>query len=126
MKTLDFASKRFDWVNQYRDRSVTEIEMRMILNHHYNPEEEKAAWFYLRDKYYCESVPKSERINFISEGKDEYRKLSVLKNDMRKSEYPTQVYNRPSHLEELVFADLERYVNENFPVGELNDFERER
>jgi nephrocystin-3 len=30
-RTLDTAAKEFPWLNEYRDRSVTEIEMRMVI-----------------------------------------------------------------------------------------------
>ena len=31
-RSMDMAEKEFPWVNDYRDRSVTEIEMRMLLH----------------------------------------------------------------------------------------------
>jgi hypothetical protein len=31
MRSLDMAAKEFPWIQQYRDRSLTEIEMRMVL-----------------------------------------------------------------------------------------------
>lgn len=54
-RTMEIAAAKFPWVNQYKDRSVTEIEMRMILDKKYGGQT-KAAWFYLRDPYYAETL----------------------------------------------------------------------
>lgn len=51
-KALEAAAKEFPWVASYMDRSVTEIEMRMSIEH--KPEVSK--WFFLRDPYYGEQV----------------------------------------------------------------------
>jgi hypothetical protein len=78
------------------DRSVTEIEMRMvnyirahlqILNHP-SGNMPKFGWFYLRDPYYVEKVPKEKQNLFVSEGETESEKLKMLKNDIHDSEFP--------------------------------------
>jgi hypothetical protein len=38
----------------------------MVLEKHYSGPP-KAAWFYLRDEYYAESVPKAEREHYVAE-----------------------------------------------------------
>jgi len=60
LRTFGLAAKEFPWINQYKDRSVTEIEMRMVFENH-SKEKQKAAWFYLRDPYYVESVSSDKK-----------------------------------------------------------------
>lgn len=71
-KTFDIASEEFPWIDELRDKSVTEIEMRMILEHHYKSAN-KYAWFYLRDPYYVENIPKDKQHLYVSEGEFEYQ-----------------------------------------------------
>lgn len=125
LRTFTLAGKEFPWVNQYKDRSVTEIEMRMILDK--NAKEQKAAIFYLRDPYYIESIPADKRQDFLSEGVYEKGKLDELKGAINKSPYHNSVYNRPTHLAELLFEDLSALINSKYPQGsELSPFKRER
>jgi len=64
LRTFTLASKEFPWVNQYKDRSVTEIEMRTVLDKQ-SKDKQKAALFYLRDPYYIESIPADKRQDFF-------------------------------------------------------------
>ena len=40
---------------------------------------QKAAWFYLRDPYFSETLPVEERALYTSEGAEELEKLHELK-----------------------------------------------
>jgi len=126
LRTFTLASKEFPWVNQYKDRSVTEIEMRTLLDKQAK-DKHKAAFFYLRDPYYIESIPADKRQDFLSEGVYEKAKLDELKSTIGKSQYNTSAYNRPSHLAEILFEDLTALINSKYPQGtELSLFKRER
>jgi len=125
-RSFQVAEKDFPWIADYKDKSVTEIEMRMILDKHYSGPQ-KAAWFYFRDPYFIENVPDNEKPNFVSEGEHEAHKLAQLKSAIGESEFPSAVYNRPSHLEELILEDLVEYVNLRYPQGvDLPPLKRER
>lgn len=95
----------------------------MILDQHYQ-NQPKFAWFYLRDPYYAESLPPSQRANFVSEGPYEEEKLQTLKGEIEKSSYPCHHYNRPSDLTETIFdVSNENYQHSsNFPFQHLSDF----
>jgi len=126
LRTFTLASKEFPWVNQYKDRSVTEIEMRMVLDKH-SKDKQKSALFYLRDPYYIESIPIDKRQDFLSEGVYEKGKLEDLKSTITKSGYQNSAYNRPTHLSEILFEDLTAMINNKYPQGtELSPFKRER
>uniref|UniRef100_A0A6B2KWC3 NACHT domain-containing protein n=1 Tax=Arcella intermedia TaxID=1963864 RepID=A0A6B2KWC3_9EUKA len=126
VRTFALAAKEFPWVNQYKDRSVTEVEMRMVFQKH-SRDPNKNGSFYFRDPYYVESVNASQRQDFLSEGEFEKAKLDTLKEDIRKSPYAAVNYNRPTHLGEILFEDLKEVINKKYPAGtELNPFKRER
>jgi len=126
VRTFSVAAKEFPWINQYKDRSVTEIEMRMIFENH-TKEQSKAASFYLRDPYYVESVSADKKQDFLSEGEFEKVKLDSLKKEIQSSNYQSVTYHRPSHLSELLYDNLTTIINQKYPAGtELNPFKRER
>jgi hypothetical protein len=54
-KAFESGGKEFPWIEAYKDRSVTELEMRMVLEGKHNGPAKK-SWFYLRDPYYVEQV----------------------------------------------------------------------
>jgi tetratricopeptide (TPR) repeat protein len=125
-RSIEIASAEFPWVNQYKDKSVTEIEMRMVLNKKYSGPN-KAAWFYLRDPYYSETVPVAERLVYISEGPEELEKLHGLKAEIEKSKYPSRIYNRPSSLEEFILEDVNEFIDRKHPKGsQLSPLDSER
>mmetsp|Transcript_24246 Transcript_24246/g.26929 ORF Transcript_24246/g.26929 Transcript_24246/m.26929 type:complete len:1179 (+) Transcript_24246:885-4421(+) len=125
-RSLDIAAKEFPWLQEYAQKSVTEIEMQAIIQQHYQGRD-KAAWFFLRDRYYVESVDESERSKFLSEGNFHKAKLDELKQTIQSSPFPCVGYNRPSHLAELVHKELEYYLNQMYPEGtELAPLQKER
>jgi len=117
-RALEAASKEFPWVASYMDRSVTELEMRFALEH----KPDVAKWFYLRDPYFLEQIPSSERVNYESEGEYEHKKLTAFKAELAGFRQPIQNYNRPSHLAELFLADMGAFVDSRFPPGEKLSF----
>eukprot|EP00026_Physarum_polycephalum_P000414 Phypoly_transcript_00415.p1 GENE.Phypoly_transcript_00415~~Phypoly_transcript_00415.p1 ORF type:complete len:1535 (+),score=349.28 Phypoly_transcript_00415:114-4718(+) len=125
-RSIEIASAEFPWINQLKDKSVTEIEMRMILNKKYTGPT-KAAWFYLRDPYYSETLPVGDRQIYLSEGPEELEKLNSLKADIENSKYPSRIYNRPNSLEEFILEDVNEYIDQKHPKGsQLNPLDSER
>eukprot|EP01105_Mastigella_eilhardi_P027734 TRINITY_DN8715_c0_g3_i1.p1 TRINITY_DN8715_c0_g3~~TRINITY_DN8715_c0_g3_i1.p1 ORF type:complete len:1056 (-),score=242.25 TRINITY_DN8715_c0_g3_i1:18-3134(-) len=124
-RSLEIAAREFPWVNEYRDRSVSELEMRMIMNH-LHVGNAKPAWFYLRDPYYIDEVKKEERHLYTSEGPITGRKLVALKTDITRSGYKMKEYFRPPQMADFLFEDLQAYINDKYPEGvALSENERE-
>jgi hypothetical protein len=89
--------------------------------------DEKYAWFFLRDPYYIEDVPKDKQSLYESEGEYEHQKLTKLKEDLSDSGYPNRPYPNPGQMAEQLMQDLEYYINQNYPKGsELSPLESER
>jgi nephrocystin-3 len=125
-QSFDLAAKEFPWINLYRDRSVTEVEMRMILERNYTGPD-KNAWFYLRDKYFVEEVPQKDRPIYASEGPQSETRLATLKKNIEKSPFVVHPYHRPSNIAELVYTDLIKHIEKKFPKGiEGSPIEKER
>ncbi|KAL1505080.1 hypothetical protein AB1Y20_008840 [Prymnesium parvum] len=121
---FDKAAKTFPWIDEYRDRSVTEVEMRMVLD----ARPRKAAWFYLRDAAYVEEeLSSAEAALARSEGAEHLRRLQALKSDIVSSGVPCRGYPRPSALAEMVEADIVSYIEETYPASAtLSELARER
>eukprot|EP00727_Mastigamoeba_balamuthi_P008715 m51a1_g4466 hypothetical protein (1454) ;mRNA; f:212409-226250 len=112
-RSFELAAKEFPWINDYRDRSVTELEMRMVLRHEHSGDP-KPAWFYLRDAYFLEDGPQAAQ------------KLAALKSDICASGYPVREYMRPAQVTELVLDHLREYIDSKFPESDaLSDNDRE-
>ncbi|KAL6043085.1 actin [Balamuthia mandrillaris] len=115
-RALDSAAKEFAWCNTFRDRSATEIEMRMILEERTN-NLDKEAFFYFRDPYYIEAVPPAKRNIYESEGAYEHEKLTQLKLEITQSEFPTKTYKRPSQMADFFYEDILEHIEELYPQG---------
>ncbi|KAN0023190.1 hypothetical protein ACTFIU_011353 [Dictyostelium citrinum] len=123
--TLDRAIQDFPWVKNYRDSSITEIEFRMLLNQR---QQQKNGFFYFRDPYYLEEVSQMDKNNFVSEGQRSKEKLEKLKQEIIKSPYKSSEYRRPTNLSDVLYEDLEKYIDKKYPSGncELKGYEKER
>jgi actin len=114
-RTLLTAAKTYPWIGDLLDRSMTELEMRMVLEErHAAPR--KACWFYMRDPYYAETLEAGERDLYRSESAAHHQRLERLKRDIGAHKvFPTRQYERPDVLAELVSADLEALLDSRFP-----------
>lgn len=120
---------------QYRDRSVTELEIvKGVLE---DPAMAEHARFYLRDPAYVESMPEEKRRNFIevprpddierygereAERRAEQRhaKLNALKRRIRESGLPVREgYADPEDLGRLVYADMMEIIDRLFPADDI-------
>jgi len=110
-RTFDSAVSEFPWIGKYRDRSVTEVEMRGILD----KEVRMPSFFYFRDTKFIDTVPAFDRHKYQSEGPDETSKLDKLKKDIRTSAFPSSDYTDPKIMAEKFYDDIEKYINQKFP-----------
>lgn len=123
-RALKFASKEFPWINQYSDRSLTEIEMQEILR---DETKLKSSWFFLRDPYYIEELPEAERNNYKSENEINAQKLETLKETIENSEYSCFSYKRPDHFGDLIVEEIREYINKKYPEDRIiTEIEREK
>jgi len=79
-KTVDIASQKFPWINQYSDRSVTELEIRHAMEKSSSGKNRRAL-FLFRDNnsHWITSAGLEEKQAYLSDGEIQLRKLNELK-----------------------------------------------
>eukprot|EP00741_Cyanophora_paradoxa_P020318 tig00021246_g19610.t1 len=113
------------WLDKYRDRSVTEIEIRHGLL--IQPPRAGTAFTYVRDPAYADSLPPEKRQEFEPENSSSAARLAALKRDLRDAGLPIQSYAAPPDLAAMVLADLSEMVRREFPPLSADDWlERSR
>ena len=112
------------WLKEHREASITELEiLHGVLNH---PEVTSRALFYFRDPIYVDSLPPSERHDFVSEDLVAKEKLRKLKDRIRASRLPlVESYSDPAALGALVQADLKKAIEQDFPYVDLDPLDQE-
>ncbi len=103
------------WLEEHAGgKSVTELEiLHGVLN---NPEMAGRAFFYFRSPDWSQS----QGLEFASEGADQKRKLSNLKDRIRTSGFPLEEdYPDPEFLAERVRENLWILIEETFPETEV-------
>ena len=129
--------EQYEWLNEYKGKSVTELEiLHGVLR---NPNMADHAFFYFRDPSYLNSIDEKERINYIEAptkedetkyglGEAEIRaeekknKLVELKKSIKNSGLPVREnYANPKTLGELVYRDLKDVIESLYPEGEKLD-----
>lgn len=108
------------WLNEYNNRSVTELEiLHGVLR---NPEMAEHAFFYFRDPAYVESLPDNDRSNFVCETDDQASKLRSLKQEIRNSGFPVREnYKNPRAISSIVLNDMTEVIDRLFPEDEIPD-----
>ena len=97
-RAIDEAQRSYGWVAQYRDRSATELEVRMAL-HALDGKPHKPQFYYLREPSYVhEELDPAELNDHVSEGSAHAERLAALKADVEASAAPCRRYPRPSAL----------------------------
>ena len=126
-RSLTSASKEYPWVSEMAHLSVSEIEMRSVLERKYNSNSrEKKSWFYLRDPYFVEEVPAHQKHIYQCESEKSQQQLETFKRFLNKFAAPKH-YARPSDISELVLADVEAQLDREYPADDkLSPLERER
>lgn len=103
------VTKRFEDVDRYIEQhlSVTEMEMQYgVLSR----EEDMHAYFYIKDQ---------------EEGADNPEMLNHLKEEVKRSKYPSSTYASPADLAEQVEDAFVRLLDSLFPDGNISDQEKE-
>lgn len=111
--------EREPWLKEHLNRSVTELEiLHGVLN---NPEADH-AFFYFRDPSYIEKLPEGQRNYFIEEKEEHKQKLQLLKDKIRRSEFPLREnYPNPKTFGKLVLKDMTSVIDKLFPEGSSPD-----
>ena len=107
------VTERFTDVNKYIDQhlSVTEMEMQFgVLSR----EEDMHAYFYIK-----EQEESAENIDYPE-------MLSRLKEEVRRSKYPSTTYNSPENLAMQVEEAFIALLDQLFPQTNLSELEKER
>ncbi|XP_077979970.1 TPR repeat-containing protein DDB_G0287407-like [Glandiceps talaboti] len=138
-RSFDVAAIKYPWVNQYRDRSVTELE---FLHGHLNHPGNKPACFFFRDKEYDDGM---ESRLWSSGDDDEASKYTSntdgasagqLLNDLKEKVKGTkdkcfefvEGYADPHTGAALMFEAVKKYLEETVlanPAEEISDREKE-
>jgi preprotein translocase subunit SecA/nephrocystin-3 len=124
-RSIASAAKEYPWVSEMANLSMSEIEMRMVVDRKYQ-HGDKQSWFYLRDPYFIEEVPEKERHLYRSESDRAHTQLESFKRHLTVHARPTN-YSRPDDVSDLVFADIKSYIDREYPAeARLSPLERER
>ena len=111
--------KSFPWIREYRDRSVTELEIRHgALS---RPSPTPRSLFFFRDalsitKHFELGDP--ERKNYEEESNDGYEKLRALKNEIRESGLPLIDGYTREQLPSILLQALTAIIDADFPADE--------
>ena len=108
-------------LEQFREhKSVTELEiLHGVLR---KPDMAGNAFFYFRDPSYVHILPEQDRKDFISENSEDAAKLKLLKDRIRKSNFPVREnYPDSKALGDLALADLISVINKRWPEGSEPD-----
>lgn len=113
------------WLADYADdqRSVTELEiLHGVLN---NPDVSPHSFFYFRDPAYVETIPESQRDDFVSRDEAGAEKLANLKQRIREAHRsgdlrhaPRENFRNAEALSQMVLADFRALIDGLFPAGE--------
>jgi len=108
-KTFQVASSEFDWVKKFEDRSVTELEVRHgVLNDVQGPTTQRAL-FYFR-----------AGAKLGAAAIDDDSRLTKLKNEIESnSSLKVRRYAEIAKLAEMIYADLEKQLDADFPLQSL-------
>jgi nephrocystin-3 len=124
-RSIAAASKEYPWVSDMSSLSMSEIEMRMVVDRKYT-HGDKSSWFYLRDPYFVEEVPEKERHLYRSESDRSHGQLEAFKRYLSIHSRP-QNYSRPTDVSELVYEDIKNHIDHEYPAeARLSPLERER
>jgi nephrocystin-3 len=108
------------WLEGHKEKSVTELEiLHGVLN---NPAMADRSFFYFRDPAYIETIPETQRSDFLSEDPASKDKLAELKERIRDSRLPIKEnYHDPEAAGRLILEDLWAAIDKAFPEGEPLD-----
>jgi len=112
------AARTYPWIDEYRDRSVTELELL------FTQRKNIKLFAYLRDPASPQSQPEAD------EPRTELSlvKLGALKDTLRAGGFVHKGnYQTPKEAANLMLQDVTRYIEETYPIPErLSTLEQER
>eukprot|EP01125_Pyxidicula_operculata_P002218 TRINITY_DN12128_c0_g1_i1.p1 TRINITY_DN12128_c0_g1~~TRINITY_DN12128_c0_g1_i1.p1 ORF type:complete len:1329 (+),score=297.48 TRINITY_DN12128_c0_g1_i1:94-4080(+) len=117
-RTFDLAEKEFPWISKYRDRSITEVEMRGILDKVIR----MPSYFYFRDPKFIDTIKPYDRPKYQSEGTEEKSKLDKLKSDIKKYNTSSSLcvdYSDPKDMGKFLFDHISQLIDKLFPAGSV-------
>ncbi len=121
----DDLIERQPWLNDHRERSVTELEMLYgVLR---KESMQGQAFFYFRDPTYLDRLPVgTDPSRFKSESPDAQKKLDALKHRLRQAQAEgnclvREPYPDPKTLGAWILEDFTALINERFPEGSQLD-----
>ncbi|XP_077865213.1 TPR repeat-containing protein DDB_G0287407-like [Saccoglossus kowalevskii] len=137
-KSFDAASVQYPWVDEYRDRSVTEIE---FLHGHLRNPGNKPACFFFRDKAYDDKMLEdclssnsqivSMKYQSSTDGKDSAERLDDLKTRILESREQcldvVDNYSNPMEGAQRMFEAIESYLLNTVlvtPAEDISDHEK--
>jgi tetratricopeptide (TPR) repeat protein len=116
--TFDDALEKHPWIDSYRDRSVTELEM--LHGALFHPNLAPNALFYLRNESYLDSLDSILRRDFEAQSHGERDRLEDLRARIVASTLPCSSYNTPEAFATRVLDDLTAIIDRDFPVSEAS------
>ncbi|XP_070580560.1 TPR repeat-containing protein DDB_G0287407-like [Ptychodera flava] len=139
-RSFDVAASTKPWLNQYRDRSVTEIE---FLHGHLNHPGDKPACFFFRDKEYDDKMLKTHKSakNEVEASKYDPRtdgpRAEEMLGDLQQRVKDTkdtcfaftEAYPDPQTGAKLMFEAVKRYLEQTVladPAEAISEREKER
>ncbi len=121
-KQID-ACIEFPWVEDYQDRSATELEILHALldmnSDQIRKDSVDKALFYFRDPNYKDFVQKKDQ-ELYTDNLENRNKQDVLKQQIRDWNCKVTEYNKPVDLKELVIEQLWGLIERDFPEEEFS------
>jgi nephrocystin-3 len=119
--TFDDAMEKHAWVDSYRDRSVTELEM--LHGALFHPKHAENALFYLRNESYLDSLDAVTRRDYEAQSHGERERLEDLRARIEASALPCRHYASPELFAQHVLKDLTAAIDRDFPSSEASQLD---
>lgn len=117
-ETFDKAMEKHPWVDSYRDRSITEVEM--LHGALFHPQHAENAHFFLRHADYLDTLDTIQRRDFEPSSHGEQERLVDLRARIEASGVPYADYDSPDEFASLVLSQLMQIVDRDFPAEEAS------
>jgi len=127
-KTFQQAEGLYPWINQFRDRSVTELEFRH--GHLQNPGERPSFFFFRSpswDEEKATQCPSEERYKYLPENALSKQLLEGLKGEVAQSPDAVVFSDYPDpEAAEMIYQELNRHLDRLFEgISSLSKWQRE-
>ncbi len=116
---------QYSWIDKYRDRSVTEIEIRQaVLNNASKSSPSGHGVFFFRSSEYPlqmiaeGKLLSTDLLSYQAENSVCAMKLSSLKEEICRSGYPVKMYHHHEELRDTVIMYLKEKIRADFPDNE--------